>query len=161
VAVHVLFGLSLLVQLILAAHAYRHGRTSPWIWIILFFPVAGSALYAILFLLPASPRRVGPRRFRQSERKLRRVERGPFAPSGERPDTAIPVASVAEDRVEALDGREASVGRAPSHLAWWQARVDEDARSARLDERRIAAAPAAEHRDPHRGSQDTLFCGAR
>lgn len=93
---HILFGVSLVIQLLLAAHAYRHGRTSPWVWIILFFPVAGSLLYGLLFLLPTV--RVASARpaFTDSERALRPVPRGPFAPAGDRPDSPIPVTSTAE-----------------------------------------------------------------
>jgi hypothetical protein len=90
----ILFGASLLVQLVLASHAYRHGRLSPWVWLILFFPVVGSLLYVVLFLLPDV--RPANRRPAPEELRLRRVARGPFASKGDRPDTAISVSSPAE-----------------------------------------------------------------
>lgn len=93
---HLLFGISLVLQLALAAHAYRHGRTSPWVWIILFFPLGGSLLYAFLFLRP-SFRPAAPRPgLTADERTLRRIPRGPFTPAGDRPDAPIVVASPAE-----------------------------------------------------------------
>ena len=90
-----IFLVSLVVQVALAAHAYNRGRTSPWVWIILFFPFVGSALYVFLFILPQLTRSARPNRARRGP-AMRRVPRGPFAPAGNRPDNAIPVVSVAE-----------------------------------------------------------------
>jgi len=101
---HLLFGASLIVQIALAAHAYRHGRTSPWVWIILFFPLVGSMLYVFLFLLPAIRWSGGEEASIAEDITLRRVPRGPFAPAGERPDSPIPVESAAEIEIHA--GRE-------------------------------------------------------
>ncbi|MEM9190872.1 MAG: hypothetical protein AAGF12_16930 [Myxococcota bacterium] len=89
----------MVVQLALAVHAYHHGRISPWVWIILFFPIAGSLLYAIIFIGPtlAAPRR----RASRADLTLKPVARGPFARKnagrapGARPTTAIPIPSVA------------------------------------------------------------------
>jgi len=44
--------LELLLQIALAIHAYRTGRMSPWLWIILFLPGLGSLMYIILELGP-------------------------------------------------------------------------------------------------------------
>ncbi len=91
----VLFAASIVVQLALATHAYRHGRISPWLWIILFFPLVGSLLYVVLFILPdAAPR--ASRRPQREELQLKRVAPGPFAARGDRPDNAITVVSAAE-----------------------------------------------------------------
>jgi hypothetical protein len=47
------FGLlELLLQIGLAIHAYRTGRMTPWLWIILFLPGLGSLMYIILELGP-------------------------------------------------------------------------------------------------------------
>lgn len=98
---HLIFGLSLLVQIALAVHAYNHGRTSPWVWIILFFPFVGSLLYVFLFLLPNVRWSAPQRGLSDDERKLRRVPRGPFAAAGDRPDAAIEVRSASEIEVHA------------------------------------------------------------
>lgn len=98
---HLVFALSLLVQIALAAHAYRHGRTSPWVWIILFFPLVGSILYVFLFLAPSIRWSAPARAFTDEERALRPVPRGPFAPAGDRPDAAIAVRSASEIEVHA------------------------------------------------------------
>jgi hypothetical protein len=42
----------MLIAIGLAIHAYRTGRMSPWLWIILFLPGIGSLLYVILELGP-------------------------------------------------------------------------------------------------------------
>jgi hypothetical protein len=42
----------MLIAIGLAIHAYRTGRMSPWLWIILFLPGLGSLLYVILELGP-------------------------------------------------------------------------------------------------------------
>jgi hypothetical protein len=44
--------LLLLLQIGFAIHAYRTGRISPWLWIIVFVPGLGCLLYFILELLP-------------------------------------------------------------------------------------------------------------
>jgi hypothetical protein len=44
--------LILLLQIVLAIHAYRTGRMSPWLWIIVFVPGLGCLLYCILELGP-------------------------------------------------------------------------------------------------------------
>lgn len=44
--------LTLLIAIPLAIHAYRTGRMSPWLWIIVFVPGLGSLLYVILELGP-------------------------------------------------------------------------------------------------------------
>lgn len=98
---HLLFGVSLVVQLVLAVHAYNHGRTSPWVWLILFFPLVGSLLYAYLFLLPQLRWSASGGGLSDRERRLRRVPRGPFAPAGDRPDEPIAVASAAEIEAQA------------------------------------------------------------
>ncbi len=46
------YGLVMLIAIGLAIHAYRTGRMSPWLWIILFLPGIGSLLYVILELGP-------------------------------------------------------------------------------------------------------------
>ncbi len=46
------YGLVMLIAIGLAIHAYRTGRMSPWLWIILFLPGLGSLLYVILELGP-------------------------------------------------------------------------------------------------------------
>lgn len=81
---HVLFIVSVFVQIGLAAHAYHRGRMSPWVWIILLFPFVGSLLYAVLFLMPKMEARRAPPPLR-----LRRVPRGPFASAGDRPDNGV------------------------------------------------------------------------
>lgn len=82
-----LFYISMFVQIALAVHAYRHGRTSPWVWIILFFPIVGSAVYVILFMSKGISMRPAP------TPGLRDVRPGPFAKTGDRPDNAIVVSS--------------------------------------------------------------------
>ena len=42
----------LLLQIALGIHAYRTGRMTPWLWIILFLPGLGSLMYIILELGP-------------------------------------------------------------------------------------------------------------
>jgi hypothetical protein len=42
----------ILLAIALAIHAYRTGRMSPWLWIIIFVPGLGSLLYIILELIP-------------------------------------------------------------------------------------------------------------
>ena len=88
---HFAFIASVLVQLALAVHAYNHGRTRPWVWLILFFPVVGSLLYAAIFLMPKLKANRAP-----APLSLRRVSRGPFAKTGDRPDNAIEVGSLGE-----------------------------------------------------------------
>ena len=44
--------LLLLLQIALGIHAYRTGRMTPWLWIILFLPGLGSLMYIILELGP-------------------------------------------------------------------------------------------------------------
>lgn len=44
-------GLLVVLQIYLAIHAVKRGR-SNWLWMILFFPLVGSIVYAITFLLP-------------------------------------------------------------------------------------------------------------
>jgi hypothetical protein len=47
------FGLvDLLLQIALCIHAYRTGRTNPWLWIILLVPGLGALLYIVLELAP-------------------------------------------------------------------------------------------------------------
>jgi hypothetical protein len=48
----ILLALSTLIQVLLIIHAIKTGRRDPWVWIILFFPGIGSALYAFFELLP-------------------------------------------------------------------------------------------------------------
>lgn len=48
----ILLALSTLIQALLIIHALKTGRRDPWLWIILFFPGIGSALYAFFELLP-------------------------------------------------------------------------------------------------------------
>ncbi|MEZ5672066.1 MAG: tetratricopeptide repeat protein [Thiotrichaceae bacterium] len=48
----ILLALSTLIQALLIVHALKTGRRDPWLWIILFFPGIGSALYAFFELLP-------------------------------------------------------------------------------------------------------------
>jgi len=43
---------STLIQLLLILHAIKTGRRDPWLWVILFFPGIGSALYVFFELLP-------------------------------------------------------------------------------------------------------------
>lgn len=45
-------GLVTLLAIGLAIHAYRTGRMSPWLWILIFVPGLGSLLYIILELGP-------------------------------------------------------------------------------------------------------------
>lgn len=91
------FLLSFVVQIALAVHAYRSGRTTPWVFILLFFPIAGAVLYAVLFLLPElSSGPPATRPFPAEEKALRPVPRGPFANRGDRPDTAIEVDSAGD-----------------------------------------------------------------
>ena len=47
------FGLLIVVQIAFAVHAYRTGRTQPWLYLILFLPGIGCVLYAALELAPA------------------------------------------------------------------------------------------------------------
>lgn len=35
------------LQIACAVHAIRHGRTSTWLWLILFFPLIGSIIYVV------------------------------------------------------------------------------------------------------------------
>lgn len=48
-----IFGPLTLLSIALAIHAYRTGRISPWMWLILFLPGIGSGLYIVLELVPA------------------------------------------------------------------------------------------------------------
>jgi len=48
-----IFGPLTLLSIALAIHAYRTGRVSPWMWLILFLPGIGSGLYIVLELIPA------------------------------------------------------------------------------------------------------------
>lgn len=46
------FGLSLIIQIALAIHVFKTGRETYWIFIIVFLPVVGAALYFFTQLLP-------------------------------------------------------------------------------------------------------------
>ena len=46
------FGLELVLQILLAIHAARTGRTQPWLYIILFIPLIGPLLYVVVELGP-------------------------------------------------------------------------------------------------------------
>ncbi len=48
----VLMVLSLLIQIAFVVHVIKTGREQMWIWIILFFPVVGCAVYFFLEVLP-------------------------------------------------------------------------------------------------------------
>ena len=57
-------GLIILLQVICAVHALRSGRGSQWIWIIVFIPLVGCAVYFVVEVLPGlrgsqAVRRVG------------------------------------------------------------------------------------------------------
>ena len=49
---HVVGILSILVQVVLVVHAIRTGQERYWIFILLFFPLVGSLVYAVIVLLP-------------------------------------------------------------------------------------------------------------
>jgi len=93
---HLLLLASVAVQVFLAVHAYRHGRLSPWVWLILFFPLVGSLLYVVLFIVPEASRPRRRARPARDELTVRRVKPGPFAARGDRPDNAIVVDSPSE-----------------------------------------------------------------
>ena len=46
------FGMELVLQILLAIHAARTGRTQPWLYIILFIPLIGPLLYVVVELGP-------------------------------------------------------------------------------------------------------------
>lgn len=47
-----LFGLSILVQILLVIHIMKTGRNNYWIYLVIFAPLIGSVAYLILELLP-------------------------------------------------------------------------------------------------------------
>jgi hypothetical protein len=44
--------LVLLIDIALAVHAVKTGRIQPWLWIILFVPIAGGAVYFVVHVWP-------------------------------------------------------------------------------------------------------------
>ena len=47
-----LFGLSILVQILLVIHIMKTGRNNYWIYLVIFAPLIGSVAYLIIELLP-------------------------------------------------------------------------------------------------------------
>jgi len=47
-----LYYLILLIQILTAVHVIKTGRSWIWLWIILFFPLVGTAIYVIVEILP-------------------------------------------------------------------------------------------------------------
>src|SRR5208282_6391240 len=44
-----------LIQIIMAVHALKTGRNWYWLWIIIFFPFLGAAVYFFVEFLPSYP----------------------------------------------------------------------------------------------------------
>jgi hypothetical protein len=67
---HPIFIVSLVVQIALVVHILRTGRNMTWVFIVLFFPLVGTAAYVIVELLPEW---TGSRTGVQMRRKLAKL----------------------------------------------------------------------------------------
>jgi hypothetical protein len=83
------------LQIVCAIHCARSGRSSVWVMVIIFFPVAGSLAYVVMEVLPGSGMNRTARKARAKvaekldpERPLREAREAGFA--------AMPAADVAD-----------------------------------------------------------------
>ncbi len=51
----IIYAFSLLIQILCAVHVIRTGRSWYWLWLILFFPLIGTAVYIFIEILPDMP----------------------------------------------------------------------------------------------------------
>jgi hypothetical protein len=131
----IFFAVTILVQIACVVHLIRNNRPSLWLWAIILLPIAGSAAYVVVEILPGLGRRREVRAVRAVYSEL--GERIPGAEaqcrqaalliaSGRGKD-AVPLLEETERRARRLDKMER---RKEAEMYDWAARTLADLRGA-------------------------------